>query len=100
MKERITVEELAGMDQSLIAVCDLRDPVSFGLGSVKGAENYPPERLGELFDIPADKKIVVFCQSGQNSGEIVRLLRDSGRDAADIAGGYREYVRFIMKRDD
>lgn len=84
-------------------VVDLRNAISFQMGTIPGARNIPIDNLGALYELPMDKKIYVFCQSGEVSGEIVELLLDAGYQAYDLTGGFREYLRaqfMRMERED
>lgn len=71
---------------------DIRDHTTYSLGTLPGAVNVPYDNLGALYDLPQDKKICVFCQKGETSGEIVELLLAAGYDAYELAGGYRAYL--------
>lgn len=75
---------------------DLRDPISFNTGTLPGARNIPIDNLGELYQLPGDQKIYVFCQSGEISGAIVELLLDAGYQAYELTGGFRAYLRAMF----
>ncbi len=72
---------------------DLRSEELYHLGSVPGAVNIPMEKIGELYQLPKDRTICLFCQTGEISGEFAELLADAGYDACNLTGGYREYLR-------
>ncbi len=80
---------------------DLRDAISFKMGTVSGARNIPIDGLGELYQLPKDQKIYVFCQSGEASGAIVELLLDAGYQAYELSGGFRAYLRtkFVQEQN-
>lgn len=75
---------------------DLRSETLYAFGTVPGAINIPVERIGALYDLPKEKTICLFCQSGEISGEFAELLSDAGYDACNLTGGYREYLRFYL----
>ena len=75
---------------------DLRDGTMFGFGSISGAVNIPVDNIGELYRLPKEKDIYLFCQAGEISGEIAELLSDAGYSACNLTGGYREYLRQQM----
>ena len=75
---------------------DIRDRTMFGFGTVPGAVNIPVDNIKELYSLPRDKEIYIFCQSGEISGEIAELLSDSGCNVCNLTGGYREYLRQQM----
>lgn len=72
---------------------DLRSETMYAFGSIPGAINIPVERIGELYGLPEDKPIYLFCQVGEISGQFAELLSDAGYDACNLTGGYREYLR-------
>ncbi|MCH5272615.1 MAG: hypothetical protein J1E35_02985 [Lachnospiraceae bacterium] len=50
--------------------------------------------------ISKDKNIYLFCQVGENSGEIAELLSDNGYNAYNLTGGYREYLRHSLTQSE
>ena len=68
---------------------DVREPREHAAGSIGGDVLIPlgqlPDRAGEL---PTDRPIVVYCQSGGRSARAAALLRRLGREAHNLAGGY------------
>ena len=72
---------------------DIRDEGTFAFGTIPGAVNIPMSRIQELYDLPTDRDIYVFCQAGEVSGEMVELLTDNGCNAFNLTGGYRKYLR-------
>lgn len=72
---------------------DIREKLIYEFGSIPGAVNIPLADIRQLYQLPKDKSIYVFCQSGEISGEIVELLADAGYTAYNLTGGYREYLR-------
>ncbi len=76
---------------------DLRSEDLYRFGTIPGAVNIPLERVGELYQLPKDKTICLFCQTGEVSGQFAELLRDAGYAACNLTGGYREYLRFSAR---
>lgn len=72
---------------------DIREPLLFRFGTVPGAVNIPVDKLDQLYCLPKEKPIYVFCQSGEASEEIAELLRNIGYTAYNLTGGYRDYLR-------
>ncbi len=72
---------------------DLRSETMYAFGTIPGAINIPVERIRELYDLPKEKRICLFCQVGEISGQFAELLSDAGYDACNLTGGYREYLR-------
>ncbi len=72
---------------------DIREKRLFEFGTIPGAVNIPINEIRRLYQLPKDKSIYVFCQSGEISEEVVELLSDAGYTAYNLTGGYREYFR-------
>lgn len=79
---------------------DLRSEVMYSFGTIPGAVNIPVERIGELYELPKDKTICLFCQVGEISGQFAQLLSDAGYDTCDLTGGYREYLKQKLKEEN
>lgn len=71
---------------------DVRTPEEFASGHIAGAQNIPlqelPNRLGEL---PQDQPIVLYCRSGNRSGQAMQLLAKAGYDHLYNLGGVIEW---------
>ena len=97
MKEMSFIEFMAdhyGDDDVLLL--DVRDASTFSRGTIPGAVNIPMARIGELYDLPMDRTIYVFCQSDEFSREVAEILTDAGYEAVDLTGGYRQFLRDLM----
>ncbi|ODS85681.1 MAG: sulfurtransferase [Cytophagaceae bacterium SCN 52-12] len=72
---------------------DVRSPGEFASGSARGAVNIPLERIAsELSRFRGKSNIVVFCRSGNRSGQAMRILEQNGvRDV--INGGTWQNVQ-------
>ena len=75
---------------------DLRSKEMFDKGTIPGAVNIPAEDIKELYRLPKDKTICLFCHIGELSGEFAELLSDSGYNVLNLTGGYREYLREML----
>ena len=62
-------------------VLDVRAPAEFAAGHLPGARNVPladlPKRAA---DLPANKPVLVVCNTGASAGKAVATLRSGGRD--------------------
>jgi len=71
-------------------VLDIRKPEDYALGHIPGAVNidagalFTPETLAAL---PTDRQIVVYCYTGQRSGQVVSVLNMLGYDAYSLKFG-------------
>ena len=67
--------------------CDKRFP--YGIDS---AINLPFSQFPRgLDDIPGDKPVVVYCRTGDWSGEVAEILAERGYDVSDLEGGWKAY---------
>ncbi len=58
---------------------DVRTPTEFSAGSVKGAVNIPLDKVqSQLSKFKNKKNIVVFCRSGNRSGQAKSILESNG----------------------
>ncbi|EEI94326.1 rhodanese-like protein [Sphingobacterium spiritivorum ATCC 33300] len=58
---------------------DVRTPAEFAEGSVKGAVNIPLDKIPtELSKFKGKENIVVFCRSGNRSGQAKSILEQNG----------------------
>jgi phage shock protein E len=69
---------------------DVRTNLEFKGGTVKGAKNIPLNELeSKLSSLDKSKTIVVFCQSGNRSGQALRILKNHGFEKVHNGGGWR-----------
>ncbi len=62
-----------------VFLVDVRTPAEFSAGSVKGAINIPLNKVpGQLSKFKGKKNIVVFCRSGNRSGQAKSILENNG----------------------
>jgi rhodanese-related sulfurtransferase len=60
---------------------DTRDAAQFAAGSIPGARNIEwREVLSRIDEIPKDKKVILFCNTGSLSAQAAFALRVAGRD--------------------
>lgn len=61
-------------------------------GYIKGSINMPIERFRDEFeDLPRDKEIILYCESGTRSYNAERILKASGYTAYNLNGSYGIY---------
>lgn len=92
--EQVTVDEVEDLAASgAVTVLDVRGSGEFAEGHIQGALNVPigfiPRRLDE---IPANKPIVVHCQTGVRSSIAASALQRHGRtDLKNFMGSFDEW---------
>ncbi len=93
MIEKISIEKYIKTENDILI--DLRDKTVCSFGSLPEAVNIPMEEIEKLYSLPKNKRIVLFCQKGDYSGEIAELLSDNGYNVADLTGGYRKWITSV-----
>ncbi|MEE3240310.1 MAG: HesA/MoeB/ThiF family protein [Pseudomonadota bacterium] len=73
----------------LLDVRDKNEHDAFNLGGLHVPLNELKQRLDEL---PSNKKIVAYCQSGVRSSAATQLLRQANLDAISVKGGIAEII--------
>ena len=64
-----------------VVFIDTRDAGQFAKGSIPGARNIEwREVLTRIGDIPKDRKVILFCNTGSLSAQAAFALRVAGRD--------------------
>lgn len=64
---------------------DVRTRNEFAGGHIEGAVNIPVQELAQRQgELPAGRDVVVYCRSGNRSGQAATMLRKSGRKVIDI----------------
>ncbi len=65
-------------------------------GHIPGAVRYKPDAtlgiVSEMQTIPADEQVVVYCNTGQNSGFVTAYLRLFGYDAKSLLYGNNSFM--------
>lgn len=75
-------------DPSVLFV-SVRRPEHYAEAHIDGAINIPfgPGMQDSFASLPADKKLIVYCYTGQTAGQTVAGLRMLGYDAVSLKGG-------------
>jgi len=77
----------AGDDDVLFV--SIRKPEHYAEAHIEGAINIPfgADMYDSFASLPADKKLIVYCYTGQTAGQTVAALRVLGYDAVSLKGG-------------
>lgn len=82
------VEKLSGSVQ----LVDVRDSAEVARGSIPNAIHIPLNDLrARLSELPTDKELLVFCQSGQRSYNACRILMQNGYVCRNLSGAYKTW---------
>lgn len=77
---------------------DVRTPSEFASGSVKGAVNIPLDKIsGQLPKFKNKKHIVVFCRSGNRSGQAKSILEKNGFNNVVNGGTWNNVQKVITE---
>ena len=98
MMFQISVIDLLKLNNPIII--DIRSNYSYNLGHISGAISVPYYNLLNNYSHYLSKynKYYLYCDTGDQSLEIVLRLNKFGYDTISIIGGYQEYLKFIAGR--
>ncbi len=75
---------------------DVRTPGEFAEGHVKGSVNIPLDRVTmELAKFKNKKNIIVFCRSGNRSGQAKTILNQQGITDVTNGGTWENVNQFV-----
>jgi NADPH-dependent 2,4-dienoyl-CoA reductase/sulfur reductase-like enzyme/rhodanese-related sulfurtransferase len=90
--------DVASVDQQTTVLLDVRNQEERPAGSIPGSIHVPLHELrSRLAELPKDRTIVVYCQSGQRSYFACRLLAQRGFHARSLTGSYRTWKTALGK---
>lgn len=88
---KVTEDDLKAMIDASedFYLLDIRKEEDYVKGHIKGAMNVPfgKGQIEGLTDVPKDKKVVVYCYTGQTAGQTTAGMRLLGYDAVSLNGG-------------
>ena len=97
MVKEISAQDFVKLDKDKITIVDMRDETEYSDNRFEKSINIPVSKFWtEVENIPKDKPVYVFCNSGYFSEEMVILLEERGYDATNVLGGYKEIKKFII----
>lgn len=89
---KLTVQQLSALQSDEIILVDIRDENSFSYGHVPGALNVAADKI-ETYNFPTNKQLVIYCRTGQISGDVTESLCAKGYNAVELKGGYVEWLK-------
>ena len=98
MKE-ISIEQFMQLPQESYQLIDIRDEGLREYGMMHDAIALDPESDPEgaevrISEMPADRKLIFYCEIGRRTGELDETFFAGGRECYSLEGGYTGYVRF------
>lgn len=89
-------EEIANAIKSGAALVDVRTTGEYASGHVKGSMNIPLDVIGSQSDkLKKYDKIVVFCRSGNRSGQAKSILESKGFQQVYNAGTWQSVNHIV-----
>ena len=97
----ISAGELDAALQGGAALYDLRGEFSREYGFIPGSAGRTEEQVRQMLEAGelVGRKIVLYCARGEVSLDLAAELRESGVAARSLAGGYIEWLRQKMERE-
>ena len=89
---KVTAQELSALEADSMQIVDIRDESAFSYGHIPGAINIPIAEIDGI-NFSQDKQLVIYCRTGQQSGDVVERLRSKGCDAYELDGGYVAWLK-------
>ena len=95
----IMPEQLAPIDSKDILFVDARNAERFNAGHIPGAMNIEWRQILERRDeIPEDRSVVLYCDTGLSSSRAYFILRLAGRENIKVLrGGYLMWKDYQQK---
>jgi NADPH-dependent 2,4-dienoyl-CoA reductase/sulfur reductase-like enzyme/rhodanese-related sulfurtransferase len=85
-------DEVASLDPITTFLLDVRRPEERALGFIPGSAHIPLDELRQrLSELPRDREIITYCQSGQRSYIAARILSQHGFRVRNLTGAYRTW---------
>ena len=86
-------DEAVALAEAGAVLLDVREDDEWDAGHAPGALHMPLRRLAaEHTRLPADRRLVAVCRSGQRSELAAVALIDGGYDAVNLAGGMQAWA--------
>ena len=99
--QSVTWNEVGSLDREKNFLLDVRNPEELMLGMLDGAKNIPLSQLREqINDIPKNRRVIVYCQTGQRSYFAARILKQHGYQVANLSGGYKTYSHAVGRQSN
>lgn len=96
-----TWDQVNTLDRSLTSIVDVRLPEELALGMIDGAIHIPLTEIRQkMNEIPRDRPVMVYCQTGQRSYFAARILAQLGFDVSNLSGGYKTYSHAVGRQSN
>ncbi len=97
----MTWDQVDKLDRSSITIVDARLPEELALGAIDGSINIPLQSIRQnINEIPKDRPVLLYCQTGQRSYFASRVLNHLGFEAYNLTGGYKTYSHAVGRQSN
>ena len=97
----MTWDQVRTLDRNKITIVDVRLPEELALGMIDGAINIPLQKIrSQINEIPKDRPVLLYCQTGQRSYFASRILNQLGFEAYNLTGGYKTYSHAVGRQSN
>lgn len=97
----MTWDKVDQIDRHKTTILDVRLPEELALGMIDGSINIPIENIRQhINEIPKDRPVLVYCQTGQRSYFAARILSQLGFDSYNLSGGYKTYSHAVGRQSN
>jgi rhodanese-related sulfurtransferase len=84
---RVASAEAHALVEAGATLLDVRTEAEWSAGHLPGAVLIPVGELGaRIAEVPRDRPVVVYCQSGGRSAQAAEMLASAGYDVHDLGG--------------
>lgn len=101
MAELITPQKMRSFESNEYVIYDIRDNYSYSFGHIDGAERISPklsdEEISAELEKHKTKKLIICGSGGIIAGEFADRLLSLGFNAANLDGGYIEWLRSSLE---
>lgn len=88
--------QLEGIIKEGAYLVDVRTPLEFADGHIRGSVNIPLDKLpNQLSKFKGKEHIVVFCRSGMRSGQAKNVLNQHGFTNVTNGGSWNNVNQFV-----
>jgi len=84
--------QLESLDPAKTLLLDVRNPDECAAGRIPGSVHIPlPQLRHRAGELPREREIIVYCQSGQRSYFACRFLAQRGYAVRNLSGSYKTW---------
>ena len=97
----MTWDQVNSLDRNQVTIVDVRLPEELALGTIDGSINIPLQKIRQqINEIPKNRPVLLYCQTGQRSYFASRILNQLGFEAYNLTGGYKTYSHAVGRQSN